>query len=513
MRAAAVALAVVAVALAPTVLAEPSPYLSLASLTWVKRPVGPGDVGVVRLAVAAYGAETLMNAKARVSGFGGCRVAGGAEALLGSMAPGAPRSFDVALNFTGGTCYLSVLVEYEASAKQTAAGYAVSSLPGSLSLSLRLEPAYEPRFSVSVSPSSLNPGAANDVAVTVANAGSSAALALEVAVSVSGAALLGSANPLLVSLGDLGVGEVKELRIKLLPTSSLVTLTVKLNYADASGSYGERTFSFALLVGSSALLVSIEPQTLPTASATPALLVVRNLGGETVRNATLYFSAPPGSAVTIEPPTVNLGDVKPGGAVKVPVTVRVPYGERGARSVPFALVYRGADGGLRVVKDSVSFVAVEEARVAITSVEVAPVRPPAGSLATVSVTLMNLGSAPVYGANVTIALPGGLAPVRTTYHFIGQLSPYTPTAVPFSVRVERPGSYRVLVVVEYSGYYGERKSSVREAAFEAVEAAPATSGSSEARRDGEGALALVAVAALAAIGILAYRRVKRGGGW
>jgi hypothetical protein len=512
-RGAAVALAVAVAALSLAAAAQPPPYLSLASVAWVRRPTGPGDVGVVRLAVAVYGLETLMNAKARVSGGGGCAVAGGGEALLGSLAPGSPRSFDIALNFTGGACYLSVLVEYEASARQAAAGYSVSTVPGALSLSLRLDPVYEPQLQVSVSPSSLDPGAANDVAVTVANAGPSPVLSLDVSVSASGAALLGSANPLTASLGRLEAGEARELRLKLLPSSTLVTLTVKLGYADASGSYAEKAFSFALPVGSSAILVSIEPQTLPTASATPALLVVRNLGGETVRDATIYFSAQPGSSVTIEPQTASLGDVEPGGAARVPVTVKVPYGERGARSVPFTLVYRGADGGLRVVRDAVTFVAAEEARVAITSLELAPARPAAGSIATISATLMNLGSAPVYGVNVTIALPEGLAPARSAYYFVGQLSPYTPTAVPFSVRVERPGSYRVLVTVEYTGYYGERKSSSRELAFEASEAAAATGSNSGPGRGGGGLpLALSAAAALVVVGFLAYRRARRGGG-
>lgn len=461
------------------------------------------------MAVAAYGVETLMNARARVSGFGGCRVVGGAEALLGSMSPGVSRSFDVALNFTEGACYLSVLVEYEASAKQTAAGYAVSTLPGSLSFSLKLDPVYEPRFAVSVSPSSLSPNAVNNVTLTVANAGFSGIKTLDASVSVSGATLLDSVNPVLVSLGALPAGEAKALELRLLPTSPLATLSVKLAYVDASGSYGEAVFNYAIPVSSSALLVSIEPQALPSASSTPALLVIRNLGGETVRNATIYFAAQPGSAVVIEPPSVSVGDIEPGGTAKVAVTVKVPYGERGAKSVPFTLVYRGGDGGLRVVRDSAAFVTVEEARVAITSIEVAPAKPTAGSVATVSVTVMNLGSSPVYGVNVTLTLPEGLAPVRGTYYFIGQVSPYTPTAVPFSLRVERPGSYRVSVKVEYSGYYGEPRSSTREVFFEA-EAAPAASGN-EARRSGGGALVIAAAVVLAAAGFLAYRRIRRGG--
>lgn len=510
MRSVAAVLVVLTVAVASAAFAEPSLYLSLVSATWVKKPSGPGDVGVVRLSVAAYGVETLMNARARVRGAAGCSVAAGFEALLGSMGPGVPKSFDVALNFTGDSCYLSVLVDYEASAKQTAAGYSVSTLPGSLSLGIRLDPVYEPRFAVTISPSSLSPSAVNNVTVTVANTGYSDIKTLDVSVSVSGAALLDLANPLVASLGALPAGEVRSLKLKLLPTSPVATLSVKLGYTDATGSYGESTFTYAIPVGSSALLVSIEPQALPSASSTPALLVVRNLGGDAVKNATIYFAAQPGSSVVIEPSTVSVGDVEPGGTSKVSVTVKVPYGEKGARSIPYTLVYRGGDEGLRVVKDSVTFVAVEVAKVAITMIEVAPAKPTAGSLATVSVTLMNLGSSPVYGVNVTVALPEGLAPARSSHYFIGQLSPYTPTAVPFSLRVERPGSYRVSVRVDYTGYYGEPKSSTKEVVFEAGSAA--ATGSNEVKQSGRGglALALAVGAALAAAGFLAYRRVRRG---
>ena len=511
MRSVTIVLITFAVVTAVVAFADPSPYLSLVSATWVKKPSGPGDVGVVRLSVAVYGVDTLMNAKARVSSAGGCSFAGGSEALLGSMGPGAPKSFDVALNFSGDSCYLSVLVDYEASAKQTAAGFSVSTLPGSLSLSLRLDPVYEPRLAVSISPNSLSPNSINNVTVTVANTGFSDIITLDVSVSVSGAALLDSANPVVVSLGVLPAGEVRSLKLRLLPASSVATLSVKLSYADAAGSYGESAFSYSIPVSSSALLVSIEPQALPSAASTPALLVVRNLGGETVKNATIYFSAQPGSSVVIEPSTVIVGDVEPCSTSKVPVTVRVPYGERGARSIPITLVYRGGDGGLRVVRDSVAFVAVEEVKVVITAIEVAPARPTAGSVATVSVTLMNLGSSPVYGVNVTVALPEKLAPVRSPYYFIGQLSPYTPTAIPFSVRVEQPGSYRVSVRVDYTGYYGEPKSSTKEVVFEA--GAAAATGSNEVKQNGTRglALALAAGAILFAAGFLAYRRVKRGG--
>jgi len=48
---------VAAAILAFTAISLAQPQLSLISLSWVRRPVEPGDVGVARLSIAAYGSR------------------------------------------------------------------------------------------------------------------------------------------------------------------------------------------------------------------------------------------------------------------------------------------------------------------------------------------------------------------------------------------------------------------------------------------------------------------------
>lgn len=500
-----------AFAVVSTVSVRAQPYLSLVSASWVKKPLEPGTLGVLRLSVAVYGSETLLNAKGRVDCYGCCQLVGSNEVQLGSMTPGTPKTFDISINFTNDCpCTLSLLVNYEASARQTGVGYTVSAYPGSVSMTTRIEPLYEPRLAISVSPSSLSVGAVNNLTLSVANTGFLPLEALKVSVSASGATLIGSTNPLEVELGSLSTGEARAIQFSLLPLSSAANLMVKLSFIDSKGSYGENTFSLVLSTGSVAILVSLDPQVISTASSSLASIVIRNLGGETVSDAKLYLAAQAGSSVTVEPSVLTVGNVKPGEEVRVPVTVKVPYGERGARVIPFTLVYRGSDGGLKVYKDSLNFVSVEQTTVEITSIEVAPSEPTAGSLVTISATLMNLGSSPIYGANVSITLPPGITPIRSSYYFIGQLNPYTPTAVPFSARVEQPGEYQVKVAVDFKGYYGEQLSTSRVINFTVK--TRANEGNNQTRASGSAVnpLAIVFATIAVAIGFAAGRLSKRG---
>jgi len=492
-------------------LAAPSrsePVISLASVAWVQRPLRPGSVGVVRLAVASFSDASLLDSTATVECSGCCRLAGGGTFPLGALSVGAAKSLDVAVNFTGRcACTIRVLVHYRSTARQTALGYVVDRSPGVAASEVTLEPAFQPYVEVSIRATGLTVGAAGNLTLVLTNRGGADAVSLSASITASGAAIIGPA-PLTVDLGPLRVGESREVPISVLPLSSLVTLSVSLRYADEYGFYSEGAVSYALTASSGTVLVQLEPRTVPASSSSRVELVVRNLGDDALRGATLYLGAQPGSSVTIEPATLGLGDIPPRSEVRREVVVRVPYGEIGARSIPYTLVYTGGDGTQRVVRDSLSVVAVEVARLAVTSVEVAPSRPVAGALATLTVTLMNLGSAPLYGVNVSILLPPGLEAARGTSYFLGQLSPYTPTAVPFSLRPSEPGEYSVRIVVAYRGYYGEELSLERSLKI-VVERAQQAAASGE-RPGGGWALALAAAAALSVVAAAVLRRRGRG---
>lgn len=498
---------VAAAILAFTAISMAQPQLSLISLSWVRRPVEPGDVGVARLSIAAYGGDTLLNSEAVVRSYGSCQLVGVDRIPLGALAPGAARSMDIALRFTDDKlCTLSILVYYDSTARQAATGVIVNRIPGSASLSITLNPPFEPLIEVSVTPASLTLGVASNVTLTITNRRGSTVEWLELSLTPSGAAPLGAASPLRTRFGPLKAGESSVLTFQLLPLSNPVTLTITLSYVDSTGSYTERTLTYALVAGTGALLVYLEPQTLPTASTTRASIVVRNIGSDTARNATLYIWSQPGSAVSVEPAILHIGDVAPGNEARAEVEVKVPYGERGARSIPYTLTYIGSDGNLKVLRDSLSFVALEFARVEVTSIEVTPSEPAAGAIATISLTLMNLGSAPIFGVNVTLTPPQGLVPLRGVSQFLGQLSPYTPTAVPFSLRAAQPGLYTVRATITYQGYYGEKITVSRDIPVVVREAPPAANARENPRSV---PWTIVIVLVVAALGFILLRRGRK----
>lgn len=499
-----------AAALSAAPLSSANPELSLVSVTWLKRPTRVGDVGVVRVALAAYGEEVLLNSRAFFSSGGCAQIFGSSAFELGALHPGAAKTVDLTLNFTGTCSYtLSIAVTYSSKAKQVASGYRVESESGSATLQLRLSPVFEPQLSIAVSPSSLSPGTANRVSLSVANVGAVSVHSVKVLVAASGAVLSSAKSSAELEVGALRPGEVAVHELTLTPLSSVATLSVKLSFVDESGQYGERAESFAMPVTSQAVVVTLSPQAIPAMSSSRSTLAIRNLGGEPMLNATLYLSVQQGSSLVVEPSAVRVGDVAPGEEVSVPLTFRAPYGERGARAVTYTLVYRSGDGSLRVLRDAFTLVLVEGVEVLVTAVDAVPSEPSAGSTVLLSATLMGLGSSPVFGVNVSLLAPPELRPLRGTYYYIGQLSPYTPTAVPFSLTASREGVYTVRIVVVYRDYYGELKTSVRELTLTVRAPASGNSGGEVGARGARWLPAAVAlVAALAGVLVLARRRVR-----
>ncbi|MEM3138556.1 MAG: hypothetical protein QW760_08600, partial [Thermofilaceae archaeon] len=315
---------------------------------------------------------------------------------------------------------------------------------------------------ISLNPSSLSPGTANKVNLSVANIGVASVYSVKVVTMVSGAVLSGAESTTEFEISVLYPSEVVTRELAVTPLSNIVTFSVKLSFVDESGQYGEKVESFAIPVISQAVIVTLNPQTIPVMSSSRSTLIIRNFGGEPMLNATLYLSVQQGSSLIVEPSMVKIGDVPPGEGVNLPLTFSAPYGERGARVVTYTLVYKSGDGSLRVLKDTFTLVVVEEAEVLITAVDTVPSEPSVGSTILLSATLMNLGVNSILGVNVSLLAPPELRPLRGTYYYIGQLSPYTPTAVPFSLSASREGAYPIRIVVNYRNHYGELKTSTRE---------------------------------------------------
>ncbi|RLF05417.1 MAG: hypothetical protein DRK00_04505 [Thermoprotei archaeon] len=461
-----VSLIVAFLLLLPSLSAQPSrgaqyasaPYLTPTSITWVKTPEKPGSIGVLRIYLANYGSDVLLRCKAYIDCIYGATVLTPQPILLGAWPPGSVKSIEVALNFTSlsGACELRISVSYEATARPVGAGYMVLSIPGSSQLSIKLNYTYEPIIAIQVRPEVLYSGTINEVTLTILNRGFSRINDLSVLLDVAGGALIGSEMPFRAYLGQLPPNKTREFTLEILPTSNVVTLTAALSYVDEAGVFREEHLSLVLPVAAGGLvLITLKPPTIPSMHTSKATLYIRNIGEEELYNATLYLVTPQGSMIVIEPSTIELGDVKPGDELRIPVEVKAPYGETGMRTIYYTLVYKDVNGGCRSIRDSFYLIIVEEANITVTTVEVIPHEPSAGSTVLASITLMNLGSKPILGVNVTLVLPPGLTPLRRLHEYIGQLNPFTPTTIPFSFNATKPGFYKLLLKVYYRNYYGE----------------------------------------------------------
>ena len=440
-------------------------YISPVSVDWIRVPTTSTGVGVVRVVLANYGLTSLLGCRAYVHTSCGVDLIGEQPILLGSWEPGSSKSLDLALNTSKlvSGCELRITVHYEATATRVATGYRVVTIPGSASVAIPLRRAAKPLLILVVDPEMLQMNTVNEVRVTLVNKGFSTALDLEGSVKVSGGALASVEAPVRITAAKLGPGESVSAAFNVVPTSSIVAVSLSLDYVNELGE-AESTHLTASIPATTGgmLMLTVEPAEIPSRETRKIKLLVRNVGDEELDDVEVYLSPAQGSRILVKPRNIKLGSLKPEEVKIVDIEVKAPYGEVGARPLHYTITYRGKDGGVRSFRDYVLLTIIEEAEVAITSVEIVPSEPHAGSTILTSVTVMNLGSSTISGVNISLSAPPELKPLRKLYHYIGQLSPYTPTSVPFSLNATKPGAYTIVIRVDYIDYYGSLRSKSRE---------------------------------------------------
>lgn len=447
-------------------------YFTLESATWERTTTRGDGISLLGLRIYYYGTNTLLDVTSSLRLECGASILTTQPILLGSWEPGTPKEVVYAINVSRMTprCPATINIQHEGIAVRTSTGYDVIPSVGGGSITFTLEYAGTPDIRVRVQPSTIYSGAVNSILLVLENVGTGDAIDLSAAIAFSGASVLEVEHPVKMKVSRLEAGSSIDLKLRVVPTSSQVGITVTYDFVDDLGNHRSGQFGLGVpVVSSFAIVVVAEPSKLVAGSSSSIALRIHNYGSSTLRNSLLVLGVPQGSRIVVTPQVLEVGDVEPGGSKEVGVDVSVPNTASGAQSLTYSLIYESEEGTKVTYKDYLTMFIVERAQLAITSVEVVPQRPVSGGTVITSLTLINLGSQAVGKVNVTAIPLSSLAPIRRSYYFLGQVQPQSPTSIPFSFRILEPGTHAVMFNITFEDVYGIKWSLSRSVSFEAVE--------------------------------------------
>ncbi len=435
----------------------------LNSATWSRLPAGENGVAILRLEVAYYGEESLLDVTAKLALEHGSVIPPD-TITIGSWNPGTVKVLTFLVNTSDvyGEYTATLYINYGGIARQKMFGYEVVKTQGRASINFKLRFYGNPSISALISPSTIVGDSVNVLTITLKNTGTGDALDFSAIISFTGAALLDVEQPLKIKVNKLRPGESVEAIVSLIPFSLQVSVSIEANYVDAYGN--ARVDRLSIIVPSAtgtAIVVLAEPSKLKAGSSNEIFLEVRNIGDSTLKDAFLQVQIPQNSQVVVEPQFIELGDLKPRESRRYKVTISVPSTATGAQNMAYTLTYESEQGAKITVRDSFSVFVVEQAQLAITSIEIVPSKPRVGETVIVSLTLINLGSQALNKVNVTVEASEGLQPLRKTYYFLGQVQPQAPTSVPFSFKALSGGRQVIKFKAVCEDVYGVKWTTTR----------------------------------------------------
>lgn len=471
--------------------------------------IGSGNgTGAIQVAVSYWGVRTLINARVELEPLCAAEVTSEQPVVLGSWRPGTLKTaaFTLSMSKPEQRCSAKLRIWWENTWDDGLATLTYES--GSTELDLSFSTCWSDDLALRATPNTVYSGAPASVNIEVENRGWFELSRLTLTVSAQGATILDAPVPLTFQLDSLPPGGSAAFRLALAPQSAASALVVTASYLGCTGSLVTRTYTLPLYVASGqAVLVAPDPAVVRAGSSTRLNLRIVNVGSVPLYNVKVLLSLQR-SPLSITPSFIEVGELAPGKDRVFEVEVMVPTSASASEAVGYQVVYSTGSGSSAVLQGSFTLSVVFPAGLAITSIEAVPQQPQVGSNMVVAVTLVNDGTYPVYAVNVSATASKGLAPMRATHAFLGQLNPQVLTSVPFSFKVLEPGVQEVRVTATFRDPYGNVQQVERTALVNAVPAQQANQGEARQWNSLLPTLGLAAAAILVAV-LLLRRRARR----
>jgi len=432
-------------------------YFALKSYQWVRYPSSQKGLAVLQVTIVYYGTDVLLNVEESLSFPQNIEVVSEQPVKLGSWEPGVPKTVMYTINVTGfpEKTFATINIQYSAIARRIANGYDILNLVGSGTINFQLSFPASHRLSYFISPSMLKKDNLNIITIDFTNTGTGTIYDLSSKIVVTGATLVDVYQPIEVKVNKIESNANHTIRIKIIPVSSQVVLTIDANYIDQSGNQVNEKFTSTLAVIKSFNVILVaEPSKIRTGSSQRVGIKIINLGDVPLLDSVLYIRPTQGSKLVIDPTYFKVGDIPVGGTKTVNIELNIPNTITGTQILQYTLIYNSESREKAQISGSISIFAVEKAQLTITSIEIVPKKPSIGQTIIVSITIINLGSLPVSKVNVTAYHSDGLMPLRQESYFLGQLQSQFPMSIPFSFKVIRGGVQTIDFEIKFTDVYG-----------------------------------------------------------
>lgn len=460
--------------------------------------------GVVQLTVSYFGKRILLNTHAELKPLCNASVISSQPVPLGSWRPGTVKTFQVTLNTTAAEpfCPAKLVISWDNTWDDALATFTYEG--GTTLLDVTIAACWGENVVVRVTPSTLYTGSPNLVSVSIENRGRESVFSISASVYPQGAAFLDREVPALLTLPKLEPGQAASFPFSLVPVTSSPAIQVSVSYVSCTGSLVSRTIVTPLFAAlGQSVLVAPDPAVVTAGSLNRVNFHVINVGSVPLHEVRVVLSLQK-SQLSINPSLLEVGELQPGEDKVFAVEVLAPATASSSEMITYQVLFKTAGGSAASSQGAFTIFTVFASRLTITSLEVVPQQPQAGSNLILAVTLLNDGALPVYAVNISAQASSGLAPLRTPYAYLGQLNPQVLTSVPFSFRVQEEGIHEVRVSVTFRDSYGVSRVVERTVLVNAVAKQPPQT--SPESSPWHGAVLAAFTLALAGTGVFALRR-------
>ncbi len=365
-------------------------------------------------------------------------------------------------------------------------GEEIRTVPDSQTLTIPITIMSSPKIVVYAYPNVVPAESTNYIYVKVCNEGNGTAYDLNIGIAIvpEGVSVsIPSGEPLSLTIPELSAGAciVKRIKITVVSGSSAypysqsgaIVMKIMVMYFDKELGLQNATYTSYIGVLKSGF-INVLPLTLylNTSSLNTVKIKVCNLMNYILNNVTINIVSVT-SAILMNSSSIRLGSLMPFECKLIKIRLAVPRMSMPTPvSLSYIVTYGTALQSYAQERGVLTFQVVEQPRIVVTQITLAPKVVTVGEGLVISVQLSNTGTATAYDVNVTIVPDAHFVPISSTYTFIGSLAPQAQTVASFTLNATRPGLGECKIVIMYVDEYGREHAISR---VVKIEIRPATS--------------------------------------
>jgi hypothetical protein len=378
------------------------------------------------------------------------------------------------------------------------------------------------KMTFEATPTSITPGALNDVRVMVTNNGSGPASQISVVVSTSQLLSVLNSFPDLNSL-EANSSQTETLQVYAPSTSAgtPVAISFTATYTDAYGTPRSVTQTIGLFVAplptTSPVGMSLSTTSLQAGRVNNFTVTLSDQGTAPIDGLSATFSFVGGQVTWLSPDIIQTLSLEPGGTITVQARAYDPATSAGSTTLQGILRYSYQNITVQETR-SLGLLSRGLIDIELTGSTVLPQQVPQGQIVSITLTITNVGVIAASAVTAEATMPAGFQAIGTSSNFVGDMEVDSPSTFTLSALVSNstaPGTFQVPVTLAYFDNLRTPLSQTVDVSVDVVSSSSSGSGTSQSTASsgrGGGLLSVVAYAlviVIAAAIVIVYLR-RRG---